>query len=381
MAYSGPTIDSDVHHTWRSDDEVAAYLPRRWREYVHDSGITLRPVVANFAHPGRADLRMDAFPERGGPPGSDYATLRDQLLDAHGITRAILGFDVGHELAHANPYFAAELARAMNDWSIEHWLSIDDPRLQGKVVVADHQPERAAEEIRRVGDHPKIVEVLLVTNGTGQPFGHPIHDPIHRAADDLGLPVGMHVAPGFLYKNVQYAGGMPGTRFEYLARVPEAHVHHLTSLITHGVFEKFPSLRVMLIECGVAWFPWLMLALDARYTDYRRESDWVRRLPSEYFREHVRVTTQPLDIGPERHRLAELLDALGGMDEILCFATDYPHWDFDDPMYVGRHLPRTWWDGVFHGNAARFYGWDPAALAAEERERAARRPLASAGRA
>ena len=69
-------------------------------------------------------MRADTYPANGGPPGSDYATDAAQLLDRIDMRRAILTFgDDSHVSGHHNPYFAAELARALNDWTIDRWLA------------------------------------------------------------------------------------------------------------------------------------------------------------------------------------------------------------------------------------------------------------------
>jgi uncharacterized protein len=48
---------------------------------------------------------------------------------------------------------------------------------------------------------------------------------------------------------------------------------------------------------------------------------------------------------------------VGGIDDMLCFATDYPHWDLDDPTFIASRIPRAWWPKVFYRNAAKVYGW------------------------
>src|SRR5207248_50761 len=127
---------------------------------------------------------------------------------------------------------------------------------------------------------------------------------------------------------------------------------HLVSLICQGVFEKFPTLRVVLMEGGVAWLPALLWRLEADYKALRMEVPWVKRLPSEYVRERVRFTTQPLDQPPQPRQLTQLLEMVDGR-HLLMFASDYPHWDFDDPTQLP--LPGAWKRAVYEENARAFY--------------------------
>jgi hypothetical protein len=102
------------------------------------------------------------------------------------------------------------------------------------------------------------------------------------------------------------------------------------SMVVEGVFDRFPTLRVACVESGFAWLPPFLWRFDKEWKGLQREIPWTKRLPSEYVREHVRFTTQPLDGPPDARRTRELIDELGS-DEMLMFATDYPHWQFDDP--------------------------------------------------
>ena len=71
---------------------------------------------------------------------------------------------------------------------------------------------------------------------------------------------------------------------------------------------------------------------------------------------HIRFSTQPLEHTDGRDEtLFEMLEAAGAPDN-LCFASDYPHWDFDDPGFMLKRLPESWRDKVLHGNAAELYG-------------------------
>ena len=135
-------------------------------------------------------------------------------------------------------------------------------------------------------------------------------------------------------------------------------MHHLTSLLTNGVFDRHPGLRVMMVEWGFTWMPWVLWSLDAQYAMLRKESPAVRQLPSESFRAHVRTSSQPWDY-VEKGEMRALLDSFEGIDELLCFSTDYPHYDADEPGRVANWLPACWHSNVFYENADRFFDWRP----------------------
>lgn len=368
--YSGPVNDCDVHHDWPTQEHLLPYLSSGWREYVvgpsraggrsEVSGKGLLPFTTTQMWPNPTGVsRPDAFPDGGGAAASDYSLLCEQLLDPTRIARAVLQYAAAGFLGSVpNPYYAAELARAANDWSIDNWLNLDDSRLYGAVLVAPQLPDAAAAEIRRVGVHPRMCELLLCSTGLGKPFGHPAYSPIHEAAAEMDIAIAIHsggeVFPG---NNVSPLGsGMPSFYFENSVLTFQGIMTHLTSFITHGVFEKYPGLRLLLVEAGVSWVPGLLWRLDAAYKGLRRELPWVKRFPSEYFYDHVRVTTQPLERSPEPEQLVELLKLYGGED-ILCFSTDYPHWDTDEERYVSTRIPPEWHSKVFYENARKFYKW------------------------
>ena len=356
--YSGPVIDCDVHHARSTDAELIPYLSKGWREYVTDrgpAGNVPLTVQDGFPNP-HGFMRADTYPAGGGEPGSDYPTMRHQLLAASDVRRAILTFgDDSHLAGHHNPYFAAELARATNDWSVDRWLS-QDPRLFSSIMVGSQLPEVAAEEVRRHAANPRMVQVMLVDNPFNRGFGHPVFHPIYAAAEETGRPVAIHGGAGGWANPPSTGGGTVSTYFETHVLWPQAIQTHLVSLIAHGVFEKYPRLRIVLVEGGSAWIPSLLWRFDAEYKGLRREVPWLKRLPSEYFARHVWVTTQPLEVAPRKENVIELLRSMH-LEDRLVYSSDYPHWDADEIDYLTTRLPGDLHRGVFFGNACRLYDW------------------------
>ncbi|HEY0274503.1 MAG TPA: amidohydrolase family protein, partial [Paenirhodobacter sp.] len=186
--------------------------------------------------------------------------------------------------------------------------------------------------------------------------GHPIYHPIYRAAEELGLAIGIHIGSNGGMNPDSTAGGKVSLYAEMHPLWVQAIQTHATSFIMHGVFEKFPKLKLVLLEAGVSWVPGWLWHLDGDFKSLHREVPWLKRLPSEYFRDHISLTSQPMEVSPKRNQLIEMIEMFEGQ-KCLMFSTDFPHWDGDDVSFVASRLPREWWPDIFAGNAARLYGF------------------------
>jgi hypothetical protein len=283
-------------------------------------------------------------------PGADLAFPRAQLLDEWRVEHAILNplIGAGPEL---NQGYGAAMARAVNDWQLAEWVQ-PEPRLRASVVVAWDDAEQAVAEIERVGDDPAFAQVLVLAR-TLEPLGRRRYWPIYDAAARHGLPVAMHFT-GYSAGPLTGAG-YPSFYFEERTDAPGGFQEQLTSLVCEGVFERLPELRFVLVEGGSAWLLALMWRLDRAWSRLRSEVPHLSRAPSEVIREHVYLTTQPIEEPPDPGQLLELLQALE-MDERLLFATDYPHWDFDAPdRALPPRTPSPLRDRIMRANARELY--------------------------
>lgn len=357
--YTGPIADCDVHYGPKARTELLRYMEKRWQEYFQGGG----PMGAHTGNAGTwggiaphgAQMRDSYSPEEGEfGPGTDYGFTRAQLLDKHNFYRLILNGAVGEPL---NRYASPALASAFNDWTRDTWLAQGDERLTSVIHLPSGDAETAAAEIRRVAQDPRFAAVQQTGAINGLPYGNPVYDPIYEAAVETARPVHLHPNTSAYYR---MATGPQGTAMTGVVMSLSGYaMHQVTSFIVHGTFEKFPGLTVLIKEHGVLWLPHLMWRLDRNAKLLQAESPWVKKLPSEYIRGHIRIGTHPLEQGfrGDGSDVIQVLEAIGGVEDLLVFNTDYPHMNYDDPAFVSQRLPEAWRHKIMLENGCRIHGW------------------------
>lgn len=328
------------------------YLSQRWQDHVQEFGIQYRqPWEKGPAYPkGQPQAcRIDAWPE-GDMPGSNLAFMAKQHLDPNNVALGILNPLTSGQGA-MNPDLSAAITHATNEWQVAEWTSRDS-RLRASVVVPYEDPEASVKELElRAGD-PNFAQVLLLSR-TAEPLGSRKYWPIYETAAAARLPIGVH-AFGYGGWPIS-AGGWGSYYLEEMIGHAQAQQSLLASMIFEGVFERFPTLKVVLIEGGLAWAPALGWRMDRLWQKLRKEVPQVKRPPSEYMRSNVWYTTQPIEEPDPRTQLADVFDWLG-WDRVL-FATDYPHWDFDDPAHaLPLKMTEAQRQAIFRDNARAVFG-------------------------
>lgn len=347
-------VDVDIHPK-SSIEDLRPWLSNHWWHYLQTYGSRHRHgYVKGFPFPkGQPQAaRRDAWPDNGGLPGSDLDLMGEQLLDLYGVEYAIMNPLSPTGQGEQNSDFSAAMAFAANEWQIEGWVK-RDKRLKASVVVPYEDGEASRVEIRRRAGNKDFAHVLLLSR-TGELLGKKRYWPIFEAACEAGLPVGIHVFgySGWAMTN----SGWPSFYIEEMTEHAASCQAMVTSLIVEGVFEQFPSLKIVLIEAGFAWLPALGWRLDKHWKRLRDEVPHLKRAPSEYLREHFWVSTQPMEETEKPEHLLDVMEWIG-WDKIL-YASDYPHWDFDDPVLaLPPSLDETHRRKIFSGNAKALYGF------------------------
>jgi predicted TIM-barrel fold metal-dependent hydrolase len=280
--------------------------------------------------------------------------VKEQYLDRRGVDRAILTGTLTSLGVQPSPDLAAAIARAVNDWTLATWVR-PFACFKGSILVAPQDPAQAAAEIDRLGDDPGMVQVLM-GSAAETPLGRRAYHPIFEACARHNLPLALHIGgEGAGSSSAATPVGHPSTYFEWYGSLPQSYMAHITSMVTEGVFVRFPTLKVVLYEGGVMWLPHIIWRFDKNWKAQRSETPWVREPPSSTILRHFSSTTYPLEaVADPRHveQVCEMIDA----EHTLLFSSAYPNWEYGDPFAMIADIPEPLRQRVLADNAADLYG-------------------------
>lgn len=339
--------DCDIHPLLKDRYGLYPYISKRWRDHLDQYGELAFEATDTIPSAVPGSLRRDAWPAGGGPPGSDLAFMQKQHLDPNNVVFGVLTpmeAQLGRNLDLNNA-----LSTALNDWQIAEFVEPED-RLRASVVVVPDDVVSAVAEIEKRALDARFVQVQILM-GTTEPLGHRRYRPILEAAAHHGFPIGMHIGGRC---GVRTASGWPSYYCQDHLYLTFAAQSQVMSLILDGVFDQLPSLKVIIVECGCTWPIGLGHRLDMLWRRMGSEVASLRHPPSHYLREHFYFSTQPMEEPDNPEDLNYLFDQIGWGR--LLYASDYPHWDFDDPRYAFKaRISEEHKAMLFRGNARSVY--------------------------
>lgn len=318
------------------------------------------PTFDPIAHPGALedyfrgrnteglDLKTmfgDLDPMEAHPEYRDRAA-RVALLDAQDMDGALLfptlGVGMQEALKHDVPAMHAAF-EAFNRWLDDDWgLDDGDGRLYAAPMLSLSDPDLAVAELDRVLEAGARIVVMIpgpipTGNGYVSP-GHPHYDPFWARLAEAGVPLALHAGLSGVSQYGKFWGtgeakgqfeGFKHATFPLVAFQDRGISDTLAALICHGVFERFPALRVASIENGAMWVPDLLRNLKDAYGKMPMVFD---RHPVEQFKEQVWVAPYYED------DMALLKDHLG-VDRLL-FGSDFPHTEgLPEPTDFVKDIP------------------------------------------
>ena len=252
-----------------------------------------------------------------------------------------------------DPAFAAGFCRLYNEWLADFCKS-SGGRLHG-VAVTPLEHGRVAIDVMTEARALGLVATMVPPALRTRNLDHPDFEPFYAAAVDLDMPLGVHGAPGIHLPKIGV------DRFTNYIQVhcisfPFDQMTAMTALVSGGVFDRHPKLRVAFLEAGVGWVPYF---IDRMHEHFEKRGDWIpggwQRDPKEY----LEAGNLWVSCEPEEPILPGVIDVLG--DEFILFASDYPHWDGAWPestvsLRGRRDISEVSRARIAGENARRFYG-------------------------
>ena len=295
------------------------------------------------------------------PDSYRLSGARLQSLDEFGLDAAVLFPNYGllweQRLASDRAAQRAN-ARAYNRFVAEV-CGEGDGRLFGVAHLLLHDPHWAVEEITRVRAQGVRLAMIAPAPVDGKPLSHRDFDPVWAAFSDQGVAPVFHVSefesplhPAWREGEQEDGEQLFDSIFLYLAPAVA-----LANLILNGVLERFPRLRVGVVELTASWVPSFLLHIDGASDFYtQRHGEPFRVLahrPSEYFQRQVRVAALPYEM-PNR-----LVPKVG--HDTFMIGSDWPHAEgVADPMAAAERgvagLAGPARDNILGANAAWLLG-------------------------
>ncbi len=347
LAYDG-AIDADGH-VLEPPDLWEQYLEPRFRNralrIVRDadgleeleiggrrSTVTTKGMPSLLGVMGAPDLASIALdPSRTYVSEASYGSMdaseRLRLLDAEGLDAAVLYPTLGllWEAELEDPGLSQAYTRAYNRWICEFCAGSG-----GRLIPIAHlslsDPEAAGDELTRAVNQGARGCFVLPFTHARRPIAHPDHDRVFAAVQDLDVVFAIH--PGFEPEwtngsRFALASWTGGARLQLMEAIrgTDGVRHQFAACFDLGLFERFPRLRLLVLESGGSWVAHYLDRMDAVFGHTPIQAGpRLKEKPTHYFRERCWVSCDP-----DEHSMAPLIDRYGATR--FLWASDYPHAD------------------------------------------------------
>ncbi|WP_435317026.1 amidohydrolase family protein [Haloarchaeobius sp. TZWSO28] len=295
--------------------------------------ITGLPPTTSYWYPGYSTPVGEGGLEAHGKveTGEDVV----EVMEAMGIDMPILTPGYNKLPDSQYPMMKTEIAMAYNDYVIEKVLPVHE-NIKAVALLPQWDPERAAEEVRRVGDEDDIVGMYGFF-GHYDLLGNQEYDQVFEELVKRDLPLALHGGGTANWNQKDPIGQSLRTwSCAYGLVHPVRAMMNTGNMIMTGVFDKFPDLNIAMIEGGVNWVPFLSNRLDEMYQDHPEDIQMVERmydegwtyldkLPSEYVEANFTFSSQPMMIPKNTRHFKAQLEMINAKKSLM-FATDFPHY-------------------------------------------------------
>lgn len=261
------------------------------------------------------------------PFGSMDAQERVQRLDQEGLEKAILYPSIGliweteevGELA-----YQAALTQAYNRWIID-FCADTNGRLIPIAHISMGDPQEAARELERSVKAGAKGAFFAPFTPTSKSHAHPDYDPFWTMAQELDVPVGIHPASEPPSKRVhqRFKDMQRWAMWHFNVHGGQGPLQAFTAMFQYGLFERFPKVKVVVLESGAGWAGYLLNRMDAVYDSPLGDTVRLKEKPSYYFQRQCWISGDP-----DEKAFGHVVDFVGA--DKFFWASDFPHPDHPD---------------------------------------------------
>jgi uncharacterized protein len=289
----------------------------------HPVGLTFQDVFGRIPHQAELGEHVEKTDKH-----RDLTLVR-RAMDSMGIKMQVVFPQPMLEMGlHPEPDIVTAMTFAYNRWFVKTILP-REKRVKTLLCLPFHDPDASLKMIKEFGETPGVVGFMITSQRHAGVYKN-MFMRIYRELEERGLPLAFHAGP-------TWGDTMTSTMNRFLSvhsmSFVTCNMMHMTNWIVNGLPERFPKLKVIWIESGLAWIPFMMQRLDHEYLMRQSDAPLLKRLPSEYIQEMF-FTSQPLEVTMP-HMLEATLKAVHA-DTQLMYSSDWPHWDFDVPARIAE---------------------------------------------
>ena len=362
-------VDVDAHHyendSWAElteyiDDPIVRQLSEASIAKGSGRGTTLIPSqVGNQDVGGRIQRYGLRHREKGDPGVHRDVSLVQKSMEMMGIDYTILFPTPMLNLGlHPQPEVEAALARGYARWMTQRVLK-EDPRILTMLYLPFNTPEASLALVEEFADAPGVVG-FMVTSVRYKPVHDNAYIPLYAMLEEKGIPLAFHGAHNWYERSMEQLNRFISA---HAIGFPLYNMIHLMNLVVNGIPERFPGVKFLWMEGGLAWIPFLMQRLDSEYMMRTSEAPLLTKKPSDYMRD-MYFSSQPIEIPAKMEFMQTTFDMIDAEHRLL-FSSDYPHWDFDLPsvIYDLPFLDERAKRRILGGNAVELFGLEDRAAA------------------
>ena len=303
-----------------SERAPKVYFDERRESWMFGSPEVIAQAVGGLFMAGQPPEEIENFRKAGfaaARKGGWDPVQRLEDMEIDGVSGEVLYPSLGLGLFCMEDAAIQEACfRVYNDWIIDYCKSARE-RLFGIALISSFDMPHAVSELERCKKAGLRGAMVWQVPHRSLPFSSDHYERLWAAAQDLDMPVNLHILTGHSASmHRQTLGGIE--RYRRSVNQSGEIADALFDIIFSGVLERFPRLKIVSVENEIGWIPYWLAQCDKAFERFRSSQPIaIKKRPSEYFQRQIYATFFNDQVG------CRML-SWWGMDNCM-WSNDYPH--------------------------------------------------------